>query len=169
MAKFDVDEDEDDEERRALRTAAGRCSPLGVSTSICGSRWPRTGLLSPISPNQKTGSVSLDDWSGTATVKTAIGQPARVTHGYRLHQQHLGSILRRFAILGPVYVLLHVQQSRTQAAINTYVTPGRGRNSRGQPLFFHRSALSLCEWSLPLRDQPPKSFEKVEGETATVG
>lgn len=164
--KFDVAED--DEERRALRAAAGRCSPLGVSTSICGSRWPRTGLLSPVSPNQKTGSVSLDDWSGTATVKTAIGQPARVTHGYRLHQQHLGSILQRLAIPNPVYVLLHVQRSRTQAAINTYITPGRGRNSRGQPLFFHhRSPLSLYERSLPLRDQPPAS-RKLK-TIATVG
>ncbi|KAH0948014.1 hypothetical protein HN011_010959 [Eciton burchellii] len=64
-----------DDDRRALGTAAGRCSSLDVSTSICGSRWPRTGLLSPISPNQKTGSVPPADWSATATVKTAIGQP----------------------------------------------------------------------------------------------
>lgn len=164
--------DEDDEERGALRTAAGRCSPLGVSTSICGSRWPRTGLLSLVSPNQKTGSVPLDDWSGTATVKTAIGQPARVTHGYRLHQQHLRSILRGLlAIPGPVYVLLHVQRSRTQAAINTYITLRRGRNSRGQPLFFyHRSPLSL-QGAIPTlrRDQPPKGFSRKLKTTATVG
>lgn len=71
---------------------AGRCSPLDVSTSVSGSRWPRTGLLSSVSPNQKTDSVQRADWLDTATVKTAIGQPARVTHGYRLHQQHLRSI-----------------------------------------------------------------------------
>lgn len=117
----EVNEDEDEE--RALGTAAaGRCSPLDVSTSICGSRWPRTGLLSPVSPNQKTGSVPPADWSSTATVKTAIGQPARVTHGYRLHQQHLRSI---FAALlpGPAY---YSSTSRTHAAINTYVTPQGG-------------------------------------------
>lgn len=89
--------------RTRMKTAAvGRCSPLDVSTSICGSRWPRTGLLSPVSPNQKTGSVPPADWSSTATVRTAIGQPARVTHGYRLHQQHLRSICAT-PLLGPAY------------------------------------------------------------------
>lgn len=43
-------------------------------------------------PIEKPASVRRADWSDTATVKTAIGQPARVTHGYRLHQQHLRSI-----------------------------------------------------------------------------
>lgn len=38
----------------------------------------------------------------------------------------------------------------TQVAINTYITPGRGQNSRGQPLFFHhRSPLSFYQRSLP--------------------
>lgn len=118
------DEDEDEDEERALGTAAaGRCSPLDVSTSICGSRWPRTGLLSPVSPNQKTGSVPSADWSSTATVKTAIGQPARVTHGYRLHQQHLRSI---FAALLPGLARVRTSvrsASRTHAAINTYMNP----------------------------------------------
>lgn len=100
----------DQERRRALCTvaAAGRCSPLRVSTFICESRWPRTGLLSLVSPNQKTGSVPRADWSGTATVKTAIGQPSRVTHGYRLHQQHLRSIFR--GLLPDPGVLLYVRR-----------------------------------------------------------
>lgn len=103
----DGEEEEDEEDERTLRVAAaGRCSLLDVSTSICGSRWPRTGLLSPVSPNQKTGSVPPADWSSTATVKTAIGQSARVTHGYHLHQQHLTVDSRGFATWSRV--LLHV-------------------------------------------------------------
>jgi len=73
------------------------------------------------------------------------------------------------AIPDPVYVLLHVQRSRTQAAINTYVTPGRGRNSRGQALFFHhRSPLSLYERSLPFATSRRRASRKLR-TTATVG
>ena len=69
-----------------------RCCLLDVSTSVCGSERPRTGLLSSESPNQKTGSTPYADWSTTATVNTVIGQSVRVTHGYRLPQQYLRSI-----------------------------------------------------------------------------
>lgn len=62
------------------------------SAVVSGSERPRTGLLSPVSPNQKTGSAPYADWSTTATVNTVIGQSGRVTHGYRLPQQYLRSI-----------------------------------------------------------------------------
>lgn len=62
------------------------------SAIVSGSERPRTGLLSPVSPNQKTGSAPYADWSTTATVNTVIGQSGRVTHGYRLPQQYLRSI-----------------------------------------------------------------------------
>jgi hypothetical protein len=87
---------------------------LMVSTSVCGSRWPRTGLLSLVSPNQKTGSVPPSDWLDTATVKTAIGQPARVTHGYRLHQQYLRSIFAAFTTRFPLYFSSTFNVSRTR-------------------------------------------------------
>lgn len=164
-----MDEDEDDEERRALGVAAGRCSPLGVSTSICGSRWPRTGLLSLVSPNQKTGSVPLDDWSGHGhreDCNWSIGP----CHPWLPFASTTSTVdITRLAIPGPVYVLLHVQRSRTQAAINTYVTPGRGRNSRGQPLFFHhRSPLSLHERPLLYATSRRRASRKLK-TTATVG
>lgn len=80
--------------------------------------------------------------------------------------------ITRLAISSSVYVLLRVQRSRTQAAINTYVTPKRGRNSRGQPLFFyHRSPLPMSDPYLSrpaakgLREswrQPPPSAKGCE-------
>lgn len=84
------------------------------STVVSGSERPRTGLLSPVSPNQKTGSAPYADWSTTATVNTVIGQSGRVTHGYRLPQQYLRSIsppwlpwpAARYLSLPYVYVTL---------------------------------------------------------------
>lgn len=84
------------------------------SAVVSGSERPRTGLLSPVSPNQKTGSAPYADWSTTATVNTVIGQSGRVTHGYRLPQQYLRSIsppwlpwpAARYLSLPYVYVTL---------------------------------------------------------------
>lgn len=102
-SKVGDEKEDDDEEEEASATRptkqppafyglCGRRCLLGVSTSLSGSERPRTGLLSLVSPNQKTGSTPYADWSTTATVNTVIGQSVRVTHGYRLPQQYLRSI-----------------------------------------------------------------------------
>lgn len=86
---------------------------------------------------------------GTATVNTAIGQSARVTHGYRLHQQRLRSISppwlplpRRVTFrlsLGqpPFYPpLAHSRTYTPNATPARLATITSRQNSRGQPLFF---------------------------------
>lgn len=138
----------------------GRCCLLDVSTSVCGSERPRTGLLSLVSPNQKTGSTPYADWSTTATVNTVIGQSVRVTHGYRLPQQYLRSISPPWLPCRARYLLsltLTATASPTPCPFHAH-TPRlapitSGQNSRGQPLLlllhYHPRETSNSQLSRP--------------------
>lgn len=137
----EVIDDTTDEAAPCLLWNCGRCCLLDVSTLVCGSERPRTGLLSLVSPNQKTGSTPYADWSTTATVNTVIGQSVRVTHGYRLPQQYLRSISPPWLPCRARYLLsltLTATASPTPCPFHAH-TPRlapitSGQNSRGQPL-----------------------------------